>query len=53
VGSAHQTVKAFRDEGLRFPSRLRNQDTTVFLPLTASTAIRTLHKPRYAGAYAY
>jgi len=23
VGSAHQTVKAFRDEGLRFPSRLR------------------------------
>jgi DNA invertase Pin-like site-specific DNA recombinase len=53
VGSAHQTVKVFRDEGLTFPSRLRNQDTTIFRPLTASTAIRMLHNPRYAGAYAY
>lgn len=53
VGSACQTVKAFRHEGLRFPSRLRNSQTTVFRPLTASTAIRTLHNPRYAGAYAY
>ncbi len=26
VGSACQTVKVFRDEGLRFPSRLRNRD---------------------------
>jgi DNA invertase Pin-like site-specific DNA recombinase len=53
VGSAHQTVKAFRDEGLTFPSRFRNSDTTVFRPLTASTAMRTLTNPRYAGAYAY
>lgn len=53
VGSACQVVKAFRDEGLNFPSRLRNQDTVVFRPLNASTAIRTLHNPRYAGAYAY
>ncbi len=54
VGSAHQTVKAFRNEGLCFPSRLRNHDTTViFRPLTASTAMRTLYNPRYAGAYAY
>jgi len=53
VGSAHQTVKVFRDEGLRFPSRLRNRDVVVFRPLTESTAIRTLHNPRYAGAYAY
>jgi DNA invertase Pin-like site-specific DNA recombinase len=53
VGSACQTVKAFRNEGLRFPSRLRNPDATVFLPLTASTAVRTLHNPRYAGAYVY
>jgi len=43
VGSAHQTVKAFHDEGLLFPSRLRNGGTTIFRPLTASTAIRTLH----------
>jgi len=53
VGSACQTVKAFRTEGLAFPSRFRNGDTTVFRPLTVSTAIRTLANPRYAGAYAY
>ena len=53
VGSACQTVKAFRDEGLRFPSRLRNREATIFRPLTTSAAIRTLHNPRYAGAYAY
>ena len=53
VGSASQAVKAFRSEGLTFPSRLRNSETTVFRPLTASTALRTLNNPRYAGAYAY
>jgi DNA invertase Pin-like site-specific DNA recombinase len=53
VGSACQTIKVFKKEGLLFPSRLRNRDQTVFRPLTASTAIRTLHNPRYAGAYAY
>jgi DNA invertase Pin-like site-specific DNA recombinase/DNA-binding CsgD family transcriptional regulator len=55
VGSAHQTIKVFRSEGLQFPSRVfRHGDSTViFRPLTASTATRTLHNPRYAGAYAY
>jgi len=54
VGSAHQTVRAFRNEGLDFPSRLRAPDAgVVFRTLTASTAIRTLRNPRYAGAYAY
>jgi DNA invertase Pin-like site-specific DNA recombinase len=53
VGSASQTVKVFRQEGLVFPSRLRNGATTVFRPLTASTAMRTLTNPRYAGAYVY
>ena len=54
VGSANQTVKAFRNEGLNFPSRLRSPATgVVFRPLTVSTAMRTLHNPRYAGAYAY
>ena len=53
VGSACQVVKVFRDEGLHFPSRLRNQVGVVFRTLNASTAIRTLHNPRYAGAYAY
>jgi DNA invertase Pin-like site-specific DNA recombinase len=54
VGSAHQAVKAFRDEGLRFPSRLRSPASgVVFHPLTVSTAMRTLCNPRYAGAYSY
>ncbi|RPJ61269.1 MAG: recombinase family protein [Acidobacteria bacterium] len=54
VGSAHQTVKTFRDEGLCFPSRVRHPDVKViFRPLTAWTAMRTLTNPRYAGVYAY
>src|SRR5579872_1924195 len=54
VGSAHQAVKSFRDEGLRFPSRLRTPAAgVIFRPLTVSAAIRTLCNPRYAGAYAY
>jgi hypothetical protein len=53
VQSACQTVKVFRSKGLLFPSRLRNSATTIFRPLTASTAIRMLNNPRYAGAYAY
>ena len=39
--------------GCSFPSRLRNQKQVVFQPLTISTTMRTLHNPRYAGAYAY
>jgi len=56
VGSAHQTVKAFRQEGVAFPSRIHRhgeESMVIFRPLTASTAMRTLHNPRYAGAYAY
>jgi DNA invertase Pin-like site-specific DNA recombinase len=54
VGSAHQTVKAFRNEGLGFPSRLRaSASEVIFHTLTASAAMRTLRNPRYAGAYAY
>jgi DNA invertase Pin-like site-specific DNA recombinase len=52
VGSACQTVKVFRKEGLNFPSR-RIGGTTVFRPLTASTAMRILTNPRFAGVYVY
>ena len=52
VGSAHQTVKAFRHERLCFPSRFRNSKV-IFRPLTEWTAMRTLTNPRYAGVYAY
>ena len=54
VGSACQTVKVFRREGLSFPSRLRNNASkAIFRPLTTWTALRTLNNPRYAGVYAY
>jgi Recombinase len=54
VGSACQTVKVFRREGLLFPSRLHNDTRKViFRPLTTWTALRTLNNPRYAGAYVY
>ncbi|MBP0591940.1 recombinase family protein [Paraburkholderia sp. LEh10] len=53
VGSASQTVKVFKKEGLLFPSRMRNAKFLVFQHLTASTALRMLNNPRYAGAYAY
>ena len=54
VGSAHQTVLAFRTEGIRFPSRLRSGASgVVFRSLTMSAAMRVLRNPRYAGAYAY
>jgi len=54
VGSACQTIKVFRREGLSFPSRLHTDaGKVVFRPLTASTAMRTLNNPRYAGVYAY
>jgi hypothetical protein len=56
VGSAHQTVKAFRDQQLSFPSRIRilgGGTQIVFRPLTAWTAMRTLTNPRYSGTYAY
>ncbi len=52
VGSASQTVKAFRREGLLFPSRVHNSQT-IFRQLTLSTAQRTLSNPRYAGVYTY
>ena len=52
VGSACQAVKVFRKEGLCFPSR-RLGGTTVFQPLTASSAMRVLNNPRYAGVYVY
>ena len=52
VGSASQTVKAFRREGLLFPSRLHNSKI-IFRPLNVSTAQRVLSNPRYAGAYVY
>jgi len=56
VGSAHRTVRTFREAGICFPSRIRRRgapDSVVFQPLKASMAIQVLHNPRYAGVYAF
>ena len=56
TGSASATVKHFRDRGLRFPTRLRagpRKGEVIFEPLEHSRALRILHNPRYAGAFAF
>lgn len=56
TGSAHQTMRVFRDEGLLFPRRMRRgprKDTLAWGPLVYHNALNMLHSPRYAGAYAF
>src|SRR5436853_1837209 len=53
TGSAMATVKAFRQQGLMFPRRLRSgpgKGELVWAPLEHTHVLRTLHNPRYAGA---
>jgi DNA invertase Pin-like site-specific DNA recombinase len=54
LGSAHATVKYFREEGLLFPRRLRTgpcKGELVWGELCHSRALQLLHNPRYAGAF--
>jgi DNA invertase Pin-like site-specific DNA recombinase len=56
TGSARATVKAFAQEGLRFPSRVQtgpNKGTLGWFPLRHHRVLQVLHNPRYAGAYCY
>jgi DNA invertase Pin-like site-specific DNA recombinase len=56
TGSAHATVKAFNQQGLRFPRRLRAGDRKgelVWGPLHHCRVLQVLHNPRYAGAFFY
>lgn len=56
TGSATATVKAFREQGLRFPHCIRggpNKGELVWKPLLHSRALWLLHNPRYAGAFFY
>jgi DNA invertase Pin-like site-specific DNA recombinase len=56
TGSARATVKAFAEEGLRFPSRVQtgpNKGTLGWFPLRHHRALQILHNPRYAGAFSY
>ena len=56
TGSARAVVQAFNRDGLLFPARVRSGERKgelVWSPLTHWRVLRTLHNPRYAGAFAY
>lgn len=56
TGSARATVQAFRDEGLLFPAWVRTgprKGELTWMALKHWRVLRTLHNPRYAGAFAY
>jgi DNA invertase Pin-like site-specific DNA recombinase len=56
TGSATATVKAFRQQGLLFPRRLKkgpHKGDLLWAELTHSRSLQVLHNPRYAGAFIY
>ena len=56
VGSAHGTVRLFRERNLKFPTRLQRglrKGEVVWEPLTCGRTASVLRNPCYAGAYAY
>lgn len=56
TGSARAVVQTFNREGLLFPARVRSGERIgelTWSPMTHSRVLRTLHNPRYAGAFAY
>ena len=56
TGSAIKTVRFFRDQGIRFPRRLRsgpNKGELVWALPQHSRILQVLHNPRYAGAFVY
>jgi DNA invertase Pin-like site-specific DNA recombinase len=56
TGSAWATVRAFRQQELRFPRRLRagpRQGELVWGPLLHGRALQVLKNPRYAGAFCF
>ena len=56
TGSAMQTVRFFREQGLRFPRRIRagaNKGELLWGKPDHSRIVQILHNPRYAGAFVY
>jgi DNA invertase Pin-like site-specific DNA recombinase len=56
TGSAMQTAKLFREEGVRFPRRIRkglNRGELHWVRAAHSRILQVLHNPRYAGAFVY
>src|SRR6187200_2975079 len=56
TGSARATVQQFSADGGLFPVRVRtgaHKGELAWMPLQHWRVLRTLHNPRYAGAFAY
>ena len=56
TGSGRAVVQQFNAEGLLFPVRVRkgaHKGELAWMPLRHWRVLRTLHNPRYAGAFAY
>jgi DNA invertase Pin-like site-specific DNA recombinase len=56
TGSARATLQQFNADGLLFPVRVRtgsHKGELAWMPLQHWRVLRTLHNPRYAGAFAY
>lgn len=56
TGSALQTVRFFRDQGLLFPRRVQggaNRGELLWGPPLHSRILQVLHNPRYAGAFVF
>jgi DNA invertase Pin-like site-specific DNA recombinase len=56
TGSAMQTTKSFREQGLLFPRRIRaglGNGELHWAQVSHSRIIQVLHNPRYAGAFVY
>ena len=56
TGSARTTVQQFNAGGLLFPVRVRTgarKGELAWMPLQHWRVLRTLHNPRYAGAFDY
>ena len=56
VGTAGGVVRSFRNQGLKFPTRMHHgphKGELVWGPLSSTRAAEVLHNPCYAGAYVY
>jgi DNA invertase Pin-like site-specific DNA recombinase len=56
IGSSKGVVRHFNREGIKFPVQpMKGPDKggLAWRPLSSGLALRILHNPRYAGAYAY
>lgn len=56
TGSATQTARYFREQGLKFPRRIHSgaqKGELLWGPVDHSRILEILHNPRYAGAFAY